>query len=119
MMMMSRVTFYYLILLLLILSIPVTFYYYLISLNGVSSSSYDVHLLIKQSSVVATSNITSNSTSFTKINVNNQNQTIRRRVKMILFWTSFYQMKDFGFGLGRNPFIQAECRVTNASHDDH
>ncbi len=116
MMMMSRVTFYYLILLLLILSIPVTFYYYLISLDVASSSSYDIHLL-KQSSVVATTsnNITSNSTSFSTIlNVNNnQNQTIRRRVKMILFWTSFYQMKDFGFGLGRNPFIQAECRVTN------
>ena len=97
----SRVTFYYLISLLLLLPIPVIFYY-LISLNSISrSNSYDdVHLLmpgIRQSLVVASNSSTQNG----------------KMIKKILFWTSFFEMKDFGFGLGQNPFIQAKCRVAN------
>ena len=34
-------------------------------------------------------------------------------VKLILFWTPFFGVKDYGFGMGRNAFIKAECPVSN------
>ena len=33
--------------------------------------------------------------------------------KMIIFWTTFFGIKDFSFGLGQQPFIDAGCSVTN------
>ena len=33
--------------------------------------------------------------------------------KVILLWTTFFGSKDYGFGLGQKPFIDAECKVTN------
>ena len=34
-------------------------------------------------------------------------------VKRILFWTSYFDWKEFGFGMGRKPFLDAKCRFTN------
>ena len=33
--------------------------------------------------------------------------------KVILYWTTYYERVDFVFGLGRDPFIRAKCRVNN------
>ena len=33
--------------------------------------------------------------------------------KVVLYWTKYYEAADFGFGLGRKPFIRAGCKVTN------
>ena len=35
------------------------------------------------------------------------------RPKLILFWTTFYGHVDFEFGLGRRPFEEHRCSVTN------
>jgi alpha-1,3-fucosyltransferase len=39
----------------------------------------------------------------------------RDDVKLILFWTPFFKVKDFGFGSGRKAFINAECPVNNCA----
>ena len=36
-----------------------------------------------------------------------------KRVKRILFWTTYFDWKDFEFGMGQEPFVRAGCRVTN------
>ena len=36
-----------------------------------------------------------------------------KKPKIILYWTTFYGHIDFGFGLGRKPFEDAGCPVTN------
>lgn len=33
--------------------------------------------------------------------------------KTILFWTPYYDRKDFTFGFGQEPFVKAGCKVTN------
>lgn len=37
---------------------------------------------------------------------------------IILFWTPFFDWKDFQFGLGQEPFIRAGCRFTNCLTTD-
>jgi Fucosyltransferase, N-terminal len=40
--------------------------------------------------------------------------------KVVLYWTKYYEAADFGFGLGRKPFIRASCKVTNCiATNDH
>jgi alpha-1,3-fucosyltransferase len=41
-----------------------------------------------------------------------------KKIKKILFWTSYFNWKDFQFGMGQEPFIQAGCRVTNCMTTD-
>ena len=36
-----------------------------------------------------------------------------KKNKLILFWTPYYDRKDFTFGFGREPFIKAGCKVDN------
>ena len=36
-----------------------------------------------------------------------------KKVKSILYYTPFFDMKDFGFGYGEMPFIKNECPVSN------
>jgi len=38
---------------------------------------------------------------------------IRNDVKRILLWTPFFGVKDYGFGIGRDAFIRANCPVNN------
>ena len=33
--------------------------------------------------------------------------------KILLYWTKYYNQTDFTFGFGREPFIEAGCKVTN------
>merc|ERR1712016_156562 len=39
--------------------------------------------------------------------------------KSILYFTSFFNMKDFGFGFGQSPFIEKGCPVTNCFATDN
>lgn len=52
-----------------------------------------------------------------QINVQHFNQlpldASRKQFKRILFWTSYFDWKDFKFGMGREPFVRAGCRITN------
>ena len=33
--------------------------------------------------------------------------------KVILFWNTFFGIKDYNMGFGREPFIDSKCKVTN------
>ena len=33
--------------------------------------------------------------------------------KILLYWTKYYNQTDFTVGFGREPFIEAGCKVTN------
>jgi hypothetical protein len=35
------------------------------------------------------------------------------RTKNILFFTTYFHMKDFQFGFGQQPFVDNKCPVTN------
>lgn len=39
-------------------------------------------------------------------------------IKRILFWTTYFNWKDFQFGMGQEPFLRAGCRVTNCMTTD-
>ena len=41
------------------------------------------------------------------------NPGIPDKPKKILYWTHFYGHRDFEFGYGQKPFIEAGCPVTN------
>ena len=54
------------------------------------------------------------------INLPNMNLTVvksrekgNNSPKSILYFTPFFEMKDFGFGFGQLPFIEKGCPVTN------
>ncbi|CAG2058456.1 unnamed protein product [Timema podura] len=36
-----------------------------------------------------------------------------RSTKKILFWNEFFDVPNFGLGLGQSPFLEAGCPVTN------
>ncbi len=41
--------------------------------------------------------------------INNQHQSVLPVLKMILYWNSFFGKKDFTFGFGQQPFVNAKC----------
>jgi alpha-1,3-fucosyltransferase len=41
--------------------------------------------------------------------INNQHQSILPVMKTILYWNSFFGKKDFTFGVGQQPFVNAKC----------
>ena len=45
----------------------------------------------------------------------------RKKLKRILFWTSYFKNEEFLFGLGQEPFIEHKCRVDTCSttNDKH
>ncbi|XP_077289839.1 alpha-(1,3)-fucosyltransferase C-like [Arctopsyche grandis] len=42
---------------------------------------------------------------------NNLKSEIKQDTKIILFWNSFFGVKDYNFGLGNDPFFKYKCRV--------
>lgn len=40
------------------------------------------------------------------------------RIKRILFWNLYFESRNYEFGLGQKPFIEAGCRVTNCLTTD-
>jgi alpha-1,3-fucosyltransferase len=46
-------------------------------------------------------------------NLANPNEIAGYDMKRILFWTPFFGVKDYGFGIGRDAFIHAKCPVNN------
>lgn len=40
------------------------------------------------------------------------------KLKRILFWTTFFDWKDFQFGIGQEPFYRAGCRFSNCITTD-
>lgn len=40
-------------------------------------------------------------------------EPIRGDAKIILYWTKYFEWTDFGVGVGRKPFIDAGCNLTN------
>ncbi|KAI9559230.1 hypothetical protein GHT06_016019 [Daphnia sinensis] len=49
----------------------------------------------------------------------NRKKPAANNFKRILFWTTFFHWKDFGFGMGRDPFILAKCSFTNCLTTDN
>ncbi len=41
------------------------------------------------------------------------NHEASNKIKRILFWTPYFDWKDFKFGIGQDPFVRAGCRITN------
>ena len=41
-----------------------------------------------------------------------------KTLKTILFYNPFYSQKDFYFGFGQKPFIDANCKVSNCYTTD-
>ncbi len=39
-------------------------------------------------------------------------------MKLILYWNTFFGLKDFTFGFGQQPLIKAQCPVTSCSFTD-
>ena len=46
-------------------------------------------------------------------------EKVTKSTKSILYFTSFFGMKDFGFGFGQLPFIKKGCPVTNCFATDN
>ncbi len=41
--------------------------------------------------------------------INNQHENVLPVLKTILYWDSFFGKKDFTFGFGQQPFVNAKC----------
>ena len=55
-----------------------------------------------------------------KINLDkSEGKVTTNSTKSILYFTSFFDMKDFGFGFGQSPFIEKGCPVTNCFATDN
>ncbi|KAK4010384.1 hypothetical protein OUZ56_019528 [Daphnia magna] len=53
-----------------------------------------------------------------EINRLKQEKPSADNIRRILFWTSFFNWKGFGVGMGREPFVLAKCRFTNCMTTD-
>ena len=54
-----------------------------------------------------------------KMNLDKSEEKVTNSTKSILYFTSFFDMKDFGFGFGQSPFIEKGCPVTNCFATDN
>ncbi|XP_057368448.1 alpha-(1,3)-fucosyltransferase C-like [Daphnia carinata] len=52
-----------------------------------------------------------------QITANNHQETFKP-LKMILYWNSFFTSKDYTFGFGQQPFINAKCPTTGCVTTD-
>ena len=43
----------------------------------------------------------------------NRFESATRKTKKILYFTHFFDLKDFGFGFGQKPFMERGCPVSN------
>ena len=43
----------------------------------------------------------------------NRFESAAKKTKKILYFTPFFDLKDFGFGFGQQPFIERGCPVSN------